>query len=48
MYLSLYYERLRGSQNVKGIADNMAAVLNNIKDPCISCDRTGGVSWAIG
>jgi len=47
-YMSLYYERLNGSGNIKGIADNMAAVLNNINDPCIECSRKVGVAWATG
>lgn len=47
-YLSLYYERLNGSENVKGIADNMAATLNALNDPCISCDRKVSTAWAIG
>jgi len=47
-YYSLYNERLRGSRNIKGIADNMAAVLNNINDPCVECNRFKTVSWAIG
>lgn len=46
-YEFLYYERLRGSQNVKGIADNMAAVLNNIPDPCIECTRRTSIAWAV-
>jgi hypothetical protein len=46
-YISLYYERLRGSQNVKGIADNMAAVLNNLNDACIECQRRTSVAWAV-
>jgi hypothetical protein len=47
-YMSLYYERLNGSGNIKGIADNMAAVLNNINDPCVECQRGTTISWAIG
>lgn len=47
-YINLYYERLRGSKNVKGISDNMASVLNNINDPCIECIRPTGVAWGIG
>lgn len=47
-YISLYYERLRGSSNVKGIADNMAAVLNNLSDPCVECIRPTGIAWGIG
>lgn len=45
-YLALYYERLRGSKDVKGISDNMKAVLDNIKDSCIDCKRPVGVAWA--
>lgn len=48
MYMSFYYERLRGSENVKGISDNMAAVLNNLNDPCVNCARMVGTSWAVG
>ena len=47
-YMALYYERLNGSGNVKGIGDNLAAVLNNLKDPCIDCARGVTVSWATG
>lgn len=47
-YMGLYYERLRGSKNVKGISDNMAAALNNLSDPCVTCQRITGVSWAVG
>lgn len=47
-YIALYYERLRGSVNVKGISDNMAAALNNLNDSCIECKRGSGVAWAIG
>jgi hypothetical protein len=47
-FAALYYERLNGSSNVKGISDNMAAVLNNLKDPCIECSRTVTSSWAVG
>lgn len=47
-YLALYYERLNGSNNVKGISDNMAAALNNLNDACIECKRITGTSWAIG
>lgn len=46
-YIALYYERLRGSQNVKGIADNMAAALNNLNDSCVECSRKTSVAWAI-
>jgi hypothetical protein len=46
-YIQLYYERLRGSQNVKGIADNLPSVLNNLNDPCIECTRKTSVAWAI-
>lgn len=47
-YMQLYYERLNGSVNVKGIADNMAAALNNLNDACVECSRKVGTSWAIG
>jgi hypothetical protein len=47
-YMHLYYERLRGSQNVKGIADNMAAALNSLNDACVDCIRPTSVAWAIG
>lgn len=47
-YMSLYYERLRGSKNVKGISDNMASALNNLNDACVECIRPTGVAWAIG
>lgn len=47
-YFELYYERLRGSDKVKGIADNLAASLNNISDPCVECARGVGTSWAVG
>lgn len=47
-YMELYYERLRGSENVKGIADNMAAALNSIADPCVECGRITTTAWAIG
>ncbi len=47
-YMDLYYERLRGSGNVKGISDNMTAVLNSINDPCIECIRPTSTAWAIG
>lgn len=47
-YLALYYERLRGSGDVKGISDNMAAVLNNINDPCVDCRRGTTTAWATG
>jgi hypothetical protein len=46
-YIQLYYERLRGSQNVKGISDNMQASLNNLSDPCIECSRRTSVAWAV-
>lgn len=46
-YYALYYERLRGSQNVKGISDNMAAALNNLNDSCIECQRRTAVAWAV-
>lgn len=47
-YFELYYERLRGSGNVKGIADNMAAALNNLKDECVDCARGTTIAWAVG
>lgn len=47
-YMFLYYERLRGSENVKGIADNMSSVLNSINDPCVECIRPTSTAWAIG
>jgi hypothetical protein len=47
-YMALYYERLNGSGNVKGIADNMAAALNNLNDACVECKRMTGVAWAVG
>ncbi len=47
-YTELYYERLRGSGNVKGIADNMAAALNNLNDACVDCKRQTSTSWAVG
>lgn len=47
-YMALYYERLNGSKNVKGISDNMAAALNNLNDVCVECKRITGVSWGIG
>lgn len=47
-YMELYYERLRGSDNVKGISDNMAAALNNLKDDCIDCKRMVTTAWATG
>lgn len=46
-YLALYYERLRGSQNVKGISDNMASALNNLNDACVECNRKTSTAWAI-
>jgi hypothetical protein len=46
-YMSLYYERLNGSGNVKGIADNMAAALNSLNDPCVDCTRPTAIAWAI-
>lgn len=48
LYMSLYYERLNGSRNVKGIADNMKAALDSLNDDCIECRRQTGVAWAIG
>lgn len=47
-YTALYYERLNGSGNVKGISDNLAAVLNNIHDPCVECSRLVTTGWATG
>lgn len=47
-YIALYYERLNGSDNVKGIRDNLAATLNNINDPCVECLRQTTVAWATG
>lgn len=47
-YTALYYERLNGSDKVKGIADNMAAALNNLRDDCVECNRKTSTGWAIG
>ena len=47
-YMALYYERLNGSSNVKGISDNLAAALNNVRDECVSCERGRGVAYATG
>lgn len=47
-YMGLYFERLNGSSNVKGIADNMAAALNNLNDSCVECSRKVGIMWATG
>lgn len=47
-YINLYYERLRGSKNVKGISDNMASALNNLNDACVECIRPTGIAWATG
>jgi hypothetical protein len=47
-YMALYYERLNGSQNVKGISDNMAAALNNLNDSCVECKRLTATAWATG
>jgi hypothetical protein len=47
-YMSLYYERLNGSNQVKGISDNLAAALNNLNDECVDCKRGTGVAWAVG
>lgn len=47
-YMALYYERLNGSQNVKGIVDNMASALNNLNDDCVECVRRTSTAWAIG
>jgi hypothetical protein len=46
-YINLYYERLRGSNNVKGIADNLGAALNNLNDSCVECQRRTSVAWAV-
>lgn len=46
-YMNLYYERLRGSENVKGINDNMAAALNNLNDACVTCERKQSIGWAV-
>jgi hypothetical protein len=47
-YMALYYERLNGSNNVKGISDNMAAALNNLNDDCVTCNRMVTTAWASG
>lgn len=47
-YIALYHERLNGSGNVKGIADNMSAALNNLNDDCVECQRITSTAWAIG
>lgn len=47
-YMELYYERLRGSENVKGISDNMAAALNSLSDDCVNCERQTSTAWAVG
>lgn len=47
-YMSLYYERLRGSSQVKGISDNMKSALDNLKDDCVECKRLTGISWGAG
>lgn len=46
-YMALYYERLNGSGNIKGIADNMASALNSLNDPCVECIRPTATAWAI-
>lgn len=46
-YIALYYERLRGSSKVKGIADNMSAALNNLNHACVECSRNVSTAWAI-
>ena len=46
-YMSLYYERLNGSGNIKGISDNMGAALNSLNDPCVECLRPTAIAWAI-
>lgn len=48
LYMGMYYERLNGSSNVKGIADNMSSALNNLNDDCIECSRKVSVAWATG
>jgi len=45
-YMALYYERLNGSGNIKGISDNMGAALNSLSDPCVECIRPVSVAWA--
>ena len=47
-YMALYYERLNGSGNIKGISDNMGAALNSLNDECVSCIRPVSVAWAVG
>lgn len=47
-YMNLYQERLNGSSKVKGIADNMAAALNNLHDDCVECKRMVTTAWATG
>jgi len=47
-YMELYYERLRGSDQVKGISDNMAAALNSVVDDCVTCQRLTSTAWAVG
>ncbi len=47
-YMALYNERLNGSGKVKGIADNLAYILNNLNDPCIECSRMQLTAWATG
>jgi hypothetical protein len=47
-YMALYYERLNGSGNIKGISDNMGAALNSLSDPCVECIRPVSVAWATG
>ncbi len=47
-YMALYYERLNGSGNIKGISDNMGAALNSLNDPCVDCVRPTAIAWAIG
>jgi len=47
-YMALYYERLNGSGNIKGIADNMAAALNSLSDPCVDCQRGTTIAWGVG
>lgn len=46
-YMQLYWERLRGSDNVRGIANNMAAALESLHDRCVECRRVT-TAWATG
>lgn len=45
-YMAMYYERLNGSGNIKGIADNMSSALNSLNDPCVECLRPTAIAWA--